>query len=127
MGKWQMLYLRTRYRTKLGWFFWFGPIHLTIRRNLAIAQLLRFQRHREEGRADDDALAGVEDVYDGPGVGLVDLDGGVLLGRGRPYDTIKDQFDYSITLLFQLHAVFFYKRQWKNSTSYASKKIGIFN
>ena len=33
-GKWQILYLRTRYRSKLGWFFWFGPIHVTIRRNL---------------------------------------------------------------------------------------------
>ena len=29
------VYLRTRYRSKLGWFFWFGPIHGTIRRNLA--------------------------------------------------------------------------------------------
>ena len=34
MGKWQILYLRTRYRSKLGSFFWFGPIHVTIRRNL---------------------------------------------------------------------------------------------
>ena len=34
MGKWQILYLRTRYRSKLGWFFWFGPIHVTIHRNL---------------------------------------------------------------------------------------------
>ena len=34
MGKWQILYLRTRYRSKLGWFFWLGPIHMTIRRNL---------------------------------------------------------------------------------------------
>ena len=33
MGKWQILYLRTRYRSKLGWFFWFVPIHVTIRRN----------------------------------------------------------------------------------------------
>ena len=29
-----MLYLRTRYRSRLGWFFWFGPIYMTIRRNL---------------------------------------------------------------------------------------------
>ena len=43
-----------------------------------MAKLLSPQRHREEGRADDYALAGVEDVDDGPGVGLVDLDGGVL-------------------------------------------------
>ena len=35
MVKWQILYLRTRYRSKLGWFFWFGPIHVTIRCNLA--------------------------------------------------------------------------------------------
>ena len=28
------MYLRTRYRSKLGWFFWFGPIHVTRRRNL---------------------------------------------------------------------------------------------
>ena len=35
MGKWQMLYLRTRYRSKLGWFFKFGQIHVTIRHNLA--------------------------------------------------------------------------------------------
>ena len=35
MGKWQILYLRTGYRSKLGWFFWFGTIHVTIRRNLA--------------------------------------------------------------------------------------------
>ena len=35
MGKWQILDLRTRYRSKLGWFFWFGLIHVTIRRNLA--------------------------------------------------------------------------------------------
>ena len=34
MGKWEILYLRTRYRSKLGWFFWFGPIHVTICRNL---------------------------------------------------------------------------------------------
>ena len=34
MGKWQILYLRTRHRSKLGCFFWFGPIHVTIRRNL---------------------------------------------------------------------------------------------
>ena len=26
-----------------------------------------------------------------------------------------------------IYAVFFYKRQWKNSTSFASKKIRIFN
>ena len=32
--KWQILYLQTRYRSKLGWFFWFGPIYVTIRRNL---------------------------------------------------------------------------------------------
>ena len=31
---WLKMYLRTRYRSKLGWFFWFGPIHVTIRRNL---------------------------------------------------------------------------------------------
>ena len=30
-----ILDLRTRYRSKFGWFFWFGPIHVTIRRNLA--------------------------------------------------------------------------------------------
>ena len=30
------MYLRYRYRSKLGWFFWFGPIHVTVRRNLAI-------------------------------------------------------------------------------------------
>ena len=29
------MYLRYRYRSRLGWFFWFGPIHVTIRRNLA--------------------------------------------------------------------------------------------
>ena len=34
MRKWQILYLRTRYRSKLGWFFWFGPIHVMMRRNL---------------------------------------------------------------------------------------------
>ena len=34
MRKWQILYLRTRYRSKLGWFFWFGPIHVTIHHNL---------------------------------------------------------------------------------------------
>ena len=34
MGKWQIMYLRTRYRSELGWFFWFGPIDVTIRRNL---------------------------------------------------------------------------------------------
>ena len=28
------MYLRYRYRSKLGCFFWFGPIHVTIRRNL---------------------------------------------------------------------------------------------
>ena len=28
------MYLGYRYRSKLGWFFWFGPIHVTIRRNL---------------------------------------------------------------------------------------------
>ena len=33
-GKWKILYLLTRYRAKLGWFFWFGPIHVMIRRNL---------------------------------------------------------------------------------------------
>ena len=33
---WLKMYLRTRYRSKLGWFFWFGPIHVTIRRNLAV-------------------------------------------------------------------------------------------
>ena len=33
-GKWQILYLRTRYRFKSGWFFWFGPIRMTICRNL---------------------------------------------------------------------------------------------
>ena len=32
---WLKMYLRSRYRSKLGWFFWFGPIHVTIRRNLA--------------------------------------------------------------------------------------------
>ena len=32
---WLKMYLRTRYRSKLGWFFWFGPIHVTIHRNLA--------------------------------------------------------------------------------------------
>ena len=37
MEKWQILYLRTRYRSKLGWFFWFGSIHVTMRRNLAEA------------------------------------------------------------------------------------------
>ena len=36
MGKWHILYLRTRNRSKLGWFFWFGLIHVTIRRNLDI-------------------------------------------------------------------------------------------
>ena len=36
MGKWQIVYLRTRYRSKLGWFFWFSPIHVTIRRSLDI-------------------------------------------------------------------------------------------
>ena len=40
MGKWQILYLQTRYRSKLGWFFWFGPIHVTIRRNLADEHVL---------------------------------------------------------------------------------------
>ena len=34
MGKWQILYLRTRYRSKLGWLFWFGLIHVTICCNL---------------------------------------------------------------------------------------------
>ena len=32
---WLKMYLRTRYRYKLGWFFLFGPIQVTIRRNLA--------------------------------------------------------------------------------------------
>ena len=32
---WLKMYLRYRYRSKLGWIFWFGPIHVTIRRNLA--------------------------------------------------------------------------------------------
>ena len=31
----KFLYLRTRYRSKLGWFFWFSPIHVMIRGNLA--------------------------------------------------------------------------------------------
>ena len=35
MVKWQIWYLWTRYRSKLGLFFWFGPIHVTIHRNLA--------------------------------------------------------------------------------------------
>ena len=35
MGKRQILYLQTRYRYKLGWFFWFGPIYVMIGRNLA--------------------------------------------------------------------------------------------
>ena len=35
-GKWQIVYLQTRYRSKLGWFFWFGLIHVRIHRNLAI-------------------------------------------------------------------------------------------
>ena len=33
-NSWLKMYLQTRYRSKLGWFFWFGPIHVTIRRNL---------------------------------------------------------------------------------------------
>ena len=32
---WLKMYLRTRYRSKLGWFFWFGLIHVTICSNLA--------------------------------------------------------------------------------------------
>ena len=36
MGKWQIVYLRNRYRSKLGWFFLFGPIHVSIRHNLEI-------------------------------------------------------------------------------------------
>ena len=32
---WLKMYFRYRYRYKLAWFFWFGPIHVTIRRNLA--------------------------------------------------------------------------------------------
>ena len=31
---WLKMYLRYRYRSKLGWIFWFGPIHVAIRRNL---------------------------------------------------------------------------------------------
>ena len=31
---WLKMYLRTRYRSKLGCIFWFGPIHATIHRNL---------------------------------------------------------------------------------------------
>ena len=46
MGKLQMLYLPTRCRSKLGWFFWFGPIHVTICRNLAIHKLWITQHHR---------------------------------------------------------------------------------
>ena len=34
MGKLQILNLRTRYRSKLGWFFSFGLIHVMICRNL---------------------------------------------------------------------------------------------
>ena len=44
MGKWQILYLQTRYRSKLALLFWFGLIHVTIRRNLAY--LLRFETLR---------------------------------------------------------------------------------
>ena len=33
------MYLRYRYRSRLGWFFWFGPIHVTICRNLASANI----------------------------------------------------------------------------------------
>ena len=34
----QILYLRADKRYKMGWFFWFGPIHLAIHRNLASRQ-----------------------------------------------------------------------------------------
>ena len=36
MGKWQILYLRTRNISKLGWFFWFSPMHVMICRNLVL-------------------------------------------------------------------------------------------
>ena len=39
---WLKMYLRTRYRSKLAWFSWFGTIHVTMRRNLA-------NRHRGFG------------------------------------------------------------------------------
>ena len=37
------MYLRTRYRSKLGCIFWFGPIHVTIHRNLVNHPVCRRQ------------------------------------------------------------------------------------
>ena len=47
------MYLQTRYRSKLGWFFWFGPIHLTVRRNLGCELTPTEPREDELGLIDN--------------------------------------------------------------------------